>query len=233
MLKITQRYLCCSLTPGRNPRFLTKGKKRNQGSLRKASPKICSINWPKPTKEDSACTPTSTAGPLAPCSVPLLPSARFCGPCSPCNPSCCTPCNQHWCLSCSNWDLSCCNCNPSCCTSNPCCCTCNPSFCTCNSNCYRLFQPCCPSCCVCGSNNKSGRCVPPPPPPAPACLTKVIVRPENHSEIIFKNKGKIVHENRRFSPIGVENPPLVSLKKNQKCPLPLSWQPKQVQLYFI
>lgn len=212
MLKITQRYLNSSLTTERTLRFLAENRKRKLGSLCKGFSRICSNDSPKPTKENPAAnsvrTPSPTSKPLVPCSVPVC-SSTFCMPCLSCNSPCC---NQCCCT-------SCCSCNPNCCTCNRCCYACKPCCYACNSNCP-LFQPYyayCQSSCACGSN-KCGPCVPPNFLPAPPCCQKETVEPEKPSEIIFLKKGKVVHQNRRFSYISVDNPPQKEHKVPLRCP---------------
>lgn len=192
---ITQRYLTCFLTHEKTLRSLAKYKRR-RGSLCKDSLKICLKDFSKPTKVDPAADSACTLPPLRPlalCSVPVYTNTTFCGPCFYCNPCGCTPCKQC--------------CSPSCCNCNPSCWACNPGCYTCNTNCP-LFQPyyhCCPCSCARESNIKCAPCVLPQCAPGlPLCKEESVIE-ENPSEIIFMNKGKVVHQNRRFTAIGVDN----------------------------
>lgn len=182
MLMCTQRYLNRFLTPERTLRPLVKDKRR-RGSLCKDSPKIYSKHSPKPTN----------LRPLALCSGPVFRNTTYCGPCFACNLYGCTPCNRC--------------CSPSCCNCNPSCCACNPACYNCNAK-YPLFQPCnacCRCSCVCESNMKCKPCIPPQRDPSLPLYKEEPVIAEKPSEVIFMNRGKVVHENRRFTAIGVDN----------------------------
>lgn len=195
MLRITQRYLNSFLTLERTLRFLEK-KLKKRGSLRKYSLMICWEDSPKPKKavpaSSSACTSSPPSRSLTPFSVPVFPSTTFCVPYFSCNSFYCTPCNQ-----------CCYNCNARSCA-------CYPGYFTLDTNCP-LFQPFYSHCgcsCAHGSNIQFTPCIPFQfAPSLPFCTSPELMVAEKPSEVIFKNKGIVMHENFRYTPVGVDNSP--------------------------